>query len=437
MTDELEKKLLDAEQHLTGKEQGKWLDYFDSVFDETILLLEKLFNGHETARGLYLSGALAKYWWMRGHAKQGLEWVEKFLEQEKHIPKPQESKGEDKGDKQQLSKSLAKALKGAGSLAHAVGDYTGQLEYYTGSLKLLQNLLDDKTQECEVLNTVGMAHREMGNLEEAEKFSRQSNEGYTKLGNKWGQAHSLNNIGVVLWFKGDCPQEAVTTHQKVLELRREIGDTRGIASSLGNLGNLKLFDLGEYKESLQLHKEALQLREQLGDKWGIAGSNVSLGTLAIKMSDLPEALARLNASADGFAAVGDKMGLCEVLEGYSLYLSEVGEPTLCCKAMGCAAKWRDELNVKLPIPRKRFVEAAMHTILNIHKPTTEEVDKWKAEGAKVEPGVLCDLVKVQTSQQPVEGKEKRPRPEPQASEDPNDEGDEAKAADPPSKRRRK
>lgn len=157
----------------------------------------------------------------------------------------------------------------------------------------LYHTLGDKLGIADCLNATGMVSREQKTYDEAMKLHKQSLTLYEEVKDEWGQAHALNNIGVV-WYRSDTNvEEVVKIHEKSLEIRKKIQDTLGISSSLGAdivwsvltvTGNIAVVKLKQkqYAEAFALYQESLKYREELGDRWGCAGSHLMLGTICVK-----------------------------------------------------------------------------------------------------------------------------------------------------------
>ena len=77
----------------------------------------------------------------------------------------------------------------------------------------------------------------------------------------WGQAASLNNLGIVYTWLRRYP-EAVDHHQQALTLFRELGDRVGQAEVLRDLGDA-LRGLGRQQQAREAWQEALELCEAL------------------------------------------------------------------------------------------------------------------------------------------------------------------------------
>jgi ATP/maltotriose-dependent transcriptional regulator MalT len=95
------------------------------------------------------------------------------------------------------------------------------------------------------------------------------------MGNMWGIAIVLSNLGNVALAQGDTTA-ARALQQESLSLRREISDKQGIASSLCNLGNVALAK-GDFTEARALSEESLALCQEMEDKTLMAYALLGLG----------------------------------------------------------------------------------------------------------------------------------------------------------------
>ena len=95
------------------------------------------------------------------------------------------------------------------------------------------------------------------------------------MGDRGGEANTLNNIGVVYSYLGE-KQKALQFYNQALPLRRAVGDRGGQATTLTNIGAV-YNDLGEKQKALQYYNQALPLTRAVGDRGGEANT---LGHLA-------------------------------------------------------------------------------------------------------------------------------------------------------------
>ena len=81
-------------------------------------------------------------------------------------------------------------------------------------------------------------------------------------GDKHEIGTSLNNMGIVYWYKGDVDQ-ALDHYEKALKIREELNDKRGIGSSLNDIGNV-YYDKGDYKNALDYLEKSLSIQKEIG-----------------------------------------------------------------------------------------------------------------------------------------------------------------------------
>jgi hypothetical protein len=81
---------------------------------------------------------------------------------------------------------------------------------------------------------------------------------------------------------------ARSRYEEALAISRELGDRWGIAAWLNNLG-LIAYRQGEYGAARSLHEESLSISHELGDRLSIAGSLEALAELACEEPGQPGA----------------------------------------------------------------------------------------------------------------------------------------------------
>ena len=96
----------EAEPHLTGPQQATWLERLEAEHDNLRLSQDSLRHAGRGAEELELVGALMRFWYVRGHLREGRSRCEEALAAHDDQSRPR-----------------LKALFGAGLLAHRLGDY--------------------------------------------------------------------------------------------------------------------------------------------------------------------------------------------------------------------------------------------------------------------------------------------------------------------------
>ena len=87
---------------------------------------------------------------------------------------------------------------------------------------------------------------------------------YINEGDKAGQALALNNLGIVLYSKGDGVR-ALEHYQRSLKLKEEMGDREGQASTLNNIGYINEQN-NNYRQGLEYYERCLSY---FGRRWRV------------------------------------------------------------------------------------------------------------------------------------------------------------------------
>jgi tetratricopeptide (TPR) repeat protein len=311
-TDDLHELAQEANRHLLGPDQAEWLARLDREQPALEALLEGFVAAGEGEKALSLAGALARYWWMRGHAAAGLVLTRRALA----LPGGSE-------------RARAAALIGAGSLLYATGDFRGARDHHERAVKLLQTGEPDSNAEppessvdvtppeslpsaARALDGAGMAARQSMDLVDAAALHARALGILCRAAAPAEMALCLSNLGVVAFFRGDLAV-AREHHEEALALRERVGDTRGRASSFNNLGQVARV-AGDLASARILTERALRIRRRLGDVWGAAGSYCNLAIVTARLGDTTAARSYLREALAGFRAVSDPLGICECLE---------------------------------------------------------------------------------------------------------------------------
>ncbi len=119
-----------------------------------------------------------------------------------------------------------------------------------------------------------------------------------------------------LWL-GEA-QEALSSFETSLALRRRVGDERVIGEALGNVG-AALLRLGRLPEARRVTEEALAIRRRLGDPYEIGNSLVNLGAIVADQGDLAFAQRLSSEAIERFRAAGSAQALAMALSnlGYA------------------------------------------------------------------------------------------------------------------------
>jgi CHAT domain-containing protein len=155
------------------------------------------------------------------------------------------------------------------------------------------------------------------------KFYNQALSLRRAVGDRSGEATTLNNIGLVYNGFGD-KIKALEFYSQALSLRRAVGDRGGEATTLNNIG--RVYDvLGEKPKALELYNQALVLYRALGDRGGEAGTLNNVGGVYDALGDKLKALEFCNLSLSLYRAVVDRTGEAITLNNIGRIYSDLGD----------------------------------------------------------------------------------------------------------------
>lgn len=311
---------------LRGSDQVRWLDELEHDHDNVRAALGWGFGAGAYEDAGRLAGALWRFWWLRGHTREGRAWLEQSDAQAERL----------------TPATQALVLNGLGALVEEHADFAKAAGHYERSLALYRSL-ENGDGISSAVNNLGSALYKLSEFPRAAACFRESAELSRAEGDRYGEAISLHNLaGVILDSGGDIaearalleqcletwdaleldharaithsslgqialiqgrPQEAASFFTQSAALQREQGDLRSLSQSLTGLGRAQ-HRSGDNPSARATYAEAITLREQIGDKLGIAECCEGLGEVALS-ENAPERTLRLyGAAATIRAAIG-------------------------------------------------------------------------------------------------------------------------------------
>ncbi len=236
----------EAEPHLTGQQQATWLERLEAEHDNLRLSQDSLRHAGLGAEELELVGALMRFWYVRGHLREGRRRCDEALAAHDDQSPPR-----------------VKALFGAGLLAHRLGDYRHAEALMRERLALARHL-EDAEGVASSLVGIGLNAQGLGDHERAAAAYAEGAQLARVGGYLWVLAVAIGNLGDLAQEQGDYAQ-AGTLQEESLELFRELGDERKIVETLAGLGAVAARE-GRRDEAATLLRESLGYAEALVDK---------------------------------------------------------------------------------------------------------------------------------------------------------------------------
>jgi len=287
----------DADDALRGSDQSMWRRRLDAERDNIRgALTWCLTEGADPDMGARIAIRLGHYWYSRGLAVEGIEWLEQ----------------------------ARRSVSGLGD------DLRAQLVQRLG-------ILYDQRSD---------AARAAPLFEEAAALFR-------SIGDEKGTAGALNSLGSSMRSLGDV-ERARALWDESLALRRALGDQGGAAAVLCNLGILAL-DAGDPARASGFFEEARALDAELGDDWAVAIDEAGLGEAALDVGDLGGAALLLRKTLDSFGEMGEEDRLAEALGRVAGLAAARGDHVRSARLAGAAEALWDAIGIPLPPPdRARF-----------------------------------------------------------------------------------
>jgi predicted ATPase/DNA-binding XRE family transcriptional regulator len=269
-----------------GTDQQLWLDRSEVEHDNFRSALAWLIEQGDTEAAKRLTGALHRFWYVRGHLSEGRTWAERVLVGNPPTP----------------DAVRARAVLAAGWLAWVQGDHVHGVDRVTEALAIFRGLAHTDGV-AEGLYVLGLIAEDRGDYREATALLTEALGLFRTLGAASWVAFVLNALGIVAHEQGDGEQ-AHTFFVEALEQFRAVGEMNGTAYALTNLGKTSLA-AGDFDLAAGYFEDCLALRKELGEPASLAGCLRGLGIVAASSGQF-EVSTRLFGAAE---ALRERVGL--------------------------------------------------------------------------------------------------------------------------------
>jgi predicted ATPase len=259
-----------------------WAERLDAEHDNLRAALDHFEGQGDGQRGLELAGALHRYWYLRGHLREGRERIERLL----------------LGD-EQPTQARARALDAAAVLAMNQADYVVARQRAEAALAL---------------------HRE--------------------LGDAWGAAYAEMLLGNAA--TGEDDYETAERLTASAEARfRELGDDYYARLAAGNRA-YDLQELGHFNEAAELLEDAVRGAQAAGDERNEGGAVGQLGQVRIMQGRFTAALPLLLQSLRIWDRIGDVTMAARDLRRLARVLASTGRPEAATQTLSASERIREE-----------------------------------------------------------------------------------------------
>jgi non-specific serine/threonine protein kinase len=237
-----------AEQNYAGMKgagQKVWFDRLESEHDNFRAALQWSLTSSEPQLGLRISAALWYFWWLRGHVREGLHWLERSLQKSPEI----------------RDEIYLRALEGAGTLAGWQGDYQAGLGWLMESLNLAR-ALQDPAAEIRIFGWTGWIMWVNGQTENALWLADQL-AASNKTVDPWDLAYAHLSLGSLLYEKGE-DQTAEKVFREAIGYFQFTEEKHGVAFAQSKLA-LLLNNQGERTKAKDQMLQGLIFSYELND----------------------------------------------------------------------------------------------------------------------------------------------------------------------------
>lgn len=319
-----------VEGELQGSQLSHALSQLDADHDNLRAALSFYVETGDGEAELRLAGTLSRYWYLRGHYSEGRGWLESALRKRAAAPKT----------------VVAKALSGAGSLAHLECEYARAATLCRQGLDLYRELSDQRGI-ASTLTSLGAIAREQSDYAKALELHHEALDVFREAGDRWGVAHSLQMSGFAAWLSGDY-ERAKSLSGESLTLFQQLNDKERTAWALLDLGAVDHYQ-GTPDGATRLLEESRSLFTEVQFKEGIAWSLNLLGLVEHAKGNPDRARELLEESLSLHRALGDRWRVSSVLEALAGVERDRGDTERAVRLLGDAANLRKEIGA--PIPR--------------------------------------------------------------------------------------
>jgi non-specific serine/threonine protein kinase len=274
-----------ARRALVGPAQAEWVQRLEMEHHNLRAALARMLAAGDADTALRLCGLLSMFWYIRGHYREGRDWIARAL-----------ARGASA-----TPRARAAALHGAASLAGIQHDHGEALELIAESVALWR-VAGDQRGLAAGLAELAMHARHVGDLAGARRASEEALAIYAVSPDPWGQRLALGVLGWVAEAEGD-PVGAERFLQQSLAAARAAKSPIDVALQLNNLGILAL-RRGDTREAQARHGEALLLSRDVDAREPMAGSLEGLAGVAAARAQHHRAARLLGAAAALREAIG-------------------------------------------------------------------------------------------------------------------------------------
>lgn len=375
-----------AEPELYRTNQNTWLNRLDDEFDNLRSALD-LALATDIESGLRIASIPWRFWESRGHLQELEDWLREFLEQYNTVDRLQ-----------------ALAVVVFAVLLFRQGKFTASIETAKRGLEMA-GTLSDKQLEAFSLALLGVITQMQGNVAEGVPLLKQALASYRKIGDKIGQANTLewlsydhtdftraiayaeeslsihreldNLMGtadvlctlarLTIWT-GDT-SSAVPWLEEALSISRQLGSRETEISVITSLGLLAHWQ-GDFQIAIEHFQEANLLSEKIGDRYANLWINIRLAHTYLQKGEIQQAQALFNLSLENKIITDFPIGLVYAIEGVACLSVKLGQ----IERATCLFAWTDAMREQIGDHRPPVEQASIEHELEVIRSQINDIE---------------------------------------------------------------
>ena len=314
-----------TETELTGRDQAQAAERLQADAHNLRAVLQAARDRKDIAGTLRLAGALAPFWYLRGHYREGRDWLDWALAAPGGAP----------------AAVRAKALGDSGMLAHLQCEYPAAVRRLEAALALHREL-GDRRGAAGILQALGSVAREQSRYARARELHAEALAEFERLGDPHGAANAHDALGFAAWLQGDFGTATAECTQ-ALSAFTELGDAEGAAGAELNLGVAAMYR-GEHETADAALARSARLAGEVGFREGVAWALHERGLLAVRRGE-PGAPELLHEALRIHRDLGDRWRVASVLDDLAAaaLAAQPPDPAQAARLLGAAQQIRDAI----------------------------------------------------------------------------------------------
>ncbi|MEQ9299506.1 MAG: ATP-binding protein [Cyclobacteriaceae bacterium] len=156
------------------------------------------------------------------------------------------------------------------------------VNYYLQALEILEKQAD-LAGISKIKNNIGIAYKNLKDLEAAQKFYEESISLKEQIGDVRGVAYGNNNVGELYELRGEYDQ-SLAYFEKAHVILDSIGDIHGASIALSNIAASQT-KLGQNREAIENIKKSMEIDRKLDDRFSLSLSYLLLARAYLDLSE--------------------------------------------------------------------------------------------------------------------------------------------------------